>query len=126
MEERVNAEIPDVQAGFRKEKRTRDQIANIRWLIERSLEFNQDQLLCFIDYSKAFDNMDHSVLWKTLRDIEELIQLLHSLYQNQEATVRTEQGETKPFTVEKGVRQGRIFFPILINLYVENVMRKGG
>jgi len=98
-------------------------------IMESSREFNQDLIVCFIDYSNAFDNVDHSVLWKTLRDMgfpEHLIPLLHNLYKYQEATVRTEQGETKPFTVEKGVRQGCILSLVLFNPYAENVMRETG
>ena len=93
--------------------------------MERAREYNQDIILCFIDYSKAFDSVDHAVLWNVLRDVglpEHLITLLHSLYMDQEATV----GETKPFTVEKGVRQGCNLSSVLFNIYAEHIMREAG
>ena len=94
MELYVNQEMPDVEAGFRKIRGTRDQIANMRWIMERAREYNEDVYFCFIDYSKAFDCVDHDRLWTTLRDMgfpENLIVLLRNLYLNQQATVRTVQ-----------------------------------
>jgi Reverse transcriptase (RNA-dependent DNA polymerase) len=129
MENHMEREMPDVQAGFRKRRGTRDQIANVRWIMERAHEYNQAVYLCFIDYSKAFDCVDHARMWSTLRDMgfpEHLIALLHNLYDNQEATVRTEQGETESFGIGKGVRQGCILSPALFNLYAERVMREAG
>ena len=93
----VNHELPDVQAGFRKGKGTRDQIANIRWNIEKAREFWKNIYFCFIDYAKAFDCVDHNKLWKILQEIgtpEHLICLLKNLYASQEATVRTGHGTT--------------------------------
>jgi len=129
MEQIVTRELPDVQAGFRKGRGTRDQIANVRWMWERAREYNQGVFLCFIDYSKAFDCVDHETMWNTLRRMgipEHLISLLHNLYDKQTATVRTEHGDTEQFGIGKGVRQGCILSPMLFNLYAERVMREAG
>jgi len=85
--------------------------------------------LCFIDYSKAFDCVDHNLLWSTLKQMgipEHLIALLRSLYEDQQAVVRTEYGDTDSFTINKGVRQGCIPSPSLFNLYAERIMREAG
>jgi len=102
-------ELPDVQAGFRKGKGTRDQIANIRWIIEKVREFQKN--ICFIDYAKAFGCVDHNKLWKILQEMEipdHLTCLLRNLYAGQEATVRPGLGTTDWFQIGKGVRQGCI------------------
>ena len=91
----MNCELPDVQAGFRKGRRTRDQIANIRWIMEKAREFQKNINFCFIDYAKAFDCVDHKKLWKILKDMgipDLLTCLLRNLYAGQEATVRTRLG----------------------------------
>ena len=91
----VNQELPDVQAGFRKSRRTRDQIANIRWIIEKATEFQKNMYFCFIDYAKAFDCVDHNKLWKILKEVkipDHLTCLLINLYAGQQATVRTGHG----------------------------------
>ena len=91
LQQYVNREIPDVHAGFRKGRGTRDQIANIRWIIEKAKEFQKNICLCFIDYAKAFDCMDHNKLWKILKEMgipDHLICPLRNLYAGQEATVR--------------------------------------
>ena len=93
----VNCELPDVQAGFRKGKGTRDQIANIYWIVEKAREFQKNIYFCFTDYAKAFDCVDHSKLWKILKEVgipDHLTCLLRNLYACQEATVRTEHGTT--------------------------------
>ena len=93
----VNQELPDVQAGFRKSRRTRDQIANICWVIEKAREFQKKIYFCFIDYTKAFDCVDHNKPWKILKEMgipDHLICLLRNLYAGQEATVRTGHGTT--------------------------------
>ena len=95
-----------VQAGFRKGRGTRDQIANIHWIIEKAREFQKIIYLCFIDYAKAFDYVDHDKLWKALREMgipDHLTCLLRNLYTGQEATVRTLYGTTDWFKIEKGV-----------------------
>jgi len=95
-----------VQAGFRKGRGTRDQIANIHWIIEKAREFQKNIYLCFIDYAKAFDYVDHDKLWKALREMgvpDHLTCLLRNLYTGQEATVRTLYGTTDWFKIEKGV-----------------------
>ena len=122
-------ELPDVQAGFRKGRGTREQIANIRWIMEKAREFQKSIYFCFIDYAKAFDCVDHNKLWKILKEMgipDHLICLLRNLYAGQEATVRTEHGTTDWFQIGKGVRQGCILSPCLCNFYAEYIMRNAG
>ena len=121
----MNHELPGVQAGFRKSTGTRDQIANIRWIIEKAREFQKNIYFCFIDYTKAFDCVDHNKLWKILQEMELpdlLTCLLRNLYADQEATVRTRHG-TEWFQIGNGVRQGCILSPCLFNLYSEYIMQ---
>ena len=116
LQQYVNRELPDVQAGFRKGRGTRDQIANICWIIERAREFRKNIYFCFIDYAKAFDCVDHNKLWKILQEMgipDHLTCLLRNLYAVQEATVRTGHGTTDWFQIGKGVCQGCL----LRNLY---------
>ena len=125
----VNHELPDVQAGFRKGRGTRDQIANIRWIMEKAREFQKNIYFCFIDYAKAFDCVDHNKLWKILKEMgipDHLTCLLRNLYAGQEATVRTGHGTTDWFQIGKGVHQGCILSPCLFNLYAEYIMRNAG
>ena len=129
LQQYVNHELPAVQAGFRKGRGTRDQIANIRWIIKKAREFLKDIDFCFIDYAKAFDCVDHNKLWKILKEIgipEHLTCLLRNLYAGQEATVRTEHGTTDWFQIGKGVCQGYILSPRLFNLYAEYIIRNAG
>ena len=122
----VNHEFPDVQAGFRKGRGTRDQIANIHWIIKKATEFQRNIYFCFIDYAKAFDCVDHNQLWTILKDMgipDHLTCLLRNLYAGQEATVRTGHGITDCFQIGKGVHQGCILSPCLFNLYAEYIMR---
>ena len=125
----MNRELPDVQAGFRKGRGTRDQIANIRWIMEKEREFHKNIYFCFIDYAKAFDCVDHSKLWEILKEIgipDHLTCLLRNLYAGQEATVRTGHGTTDCFQIGKGVCQGCILSPCLFNFYAEYIMRNAG
>ena len=125
----VSCELPDVQAGFRKGRGTRNQIANILWIMEKAREFQQNIYLCFIDYAKAFDCVDHNKLWKILKEMgisDHLTCLLRNLYAGQEATVRTGHGSTDWFQIEKGVCLGCILSPCLFNLYAEYIMRNTG
>ena len=104
----MNHELLDVQAGFRRGRGTRDQIANIRWIIEKAREFQNDIYFCFIDHAKAFDCVDHNKLWKILKEMgipDHLTSLLRHLYAGQEATVRTGHGPTDWFQIRKGVCQ---------------------
>ena len=97
LQQYVNCELPDVQAGFRKGRGTRDQIANICWIIEKARQLQKNINFCFIDYAKAFDCVDHNKLWKILKEMgipDDLICLLRNLYAGQEATVRTGHGTT--------------------------------
>ena len=115
----MNRELPDVQAGFRKGRGTRDQIANIRWIVEKAREFQKNIYFCFIDYAKAFDYVDHHKLWNILKEMgipDHLACLLRNLYADQEATVRTGHGTTDWFQIGKGVHQGCILSPCLFNL----------
>ena len=128
LQQYMECELPYVQAGFRK-GRERDQIANIFWMIEKAREFQKNIYLCFIDYAKAFDSLDHSKLWKILKKMgipDNLICLLRNLYAGQEATVRTGHGKTDWFQIGKGVHQGCILPPCLFNLYAEYIMRNAG
>ena len=105
----VNRELPDGQAGFRKGRGTRDQIANICWIIEKAREFQKNIYFCFIDYAKTFDSVDHNKLWKILKEMgiaDHLNCLLRNLYAGQEATVRTRHGKMDWFQIGKGVHQG--------------------
>ena len=125
----INQEIPDVQAGFRKGRGTRDQITNICWIIEKAREFQKNFYFCFIDYAKAFDYVDPYKLWKILKMMgisDYLICLLRNLYAGQEATVRTGHGTTDWFQIGKGVHQGCILSPSLFILYTEYIMRNVG
>ena len=118
---------PDVQAGFR--RGTRDQTANIRWIIEKAREFQKNIYFCFIDYAKAFDCVYHNKLWKILQKMgipDHLTYLLRDLCVGQEATVRTKHGTTNWFQIRKGVRQGCILSPCLFNVYAEYIMRNSG
>ena len=111
LQQYVNHEIPDIQAGFRKGRGTRDQIANIHWIIGKAREFQKNIYFCFIDYAKAFDCVDHNQLWKILQEMgisDHLTCLLRNLYVGQEATVRTEHRKTDWFQIGKGVHQGCI------------------
>ena len=120
LQQYVNCELSDVQAGFGKRRGTRDQIANIHWLIKKSREFQKNISSCFIDYAKAFDCVDHNKLWKILKELDipdHLTGHLRNLYTGQEATVRTGHGTTDWFQIGKGVRQGRMLSPCLFKLY---------
>ena len=102
----MNREFPDVQAGFSKGRGARDQIANICWIIEKAREFQKNIYLCFLDYAKAFDCVDHNKLWKILQEMgipDHLTCLLRNLYAGQDATVRTGHGTTDWFQTGKGV-----------------------
>ena len=125
----MNHELPDVQARFGKGRGTRDQITNIRWIIEKAKEFQKNIYFCFIDYAKAFNCVDHNKLWKILKERgipDHLTSLLRNLYAGQEATVRTGCGKMDWFQTGKGTRQGCILSPCLFNLYAENIMRNAG
>ena len=104
LQQYVNHELSDVQAGFRKGRGTRDQIANIWWIMEKAREFQKNIYFCFIDYAKAFDCVDHQKLWKILKEMgipDHMTGLLRNLYAGQEVTVRTGQGITDWFQIGK-------------------------
>ena len=125
LQQYVNHELPDVQTGFRKVRESRDQIANIHWIIKKAREFQKNIYFCFIDYAKAFDCVDHNKLQKILQEMgipDHLICLLRNLYAGQEATVRTVHGKADWFQIGKGVRQACILSPCLFNVYAEYVM----
>ena len=119
----VNHELPDIQAGFRKGRGTRDQIA----IIKKARDFQKNIYFCFIDYAKAFDCVDQSKLWKILQEMgipDHLTCLLRNLYAGQETTVRTGHGTTNWFQIGKGVHQGCIVSPCLFNFYAESTRRR--
>ena len=121
----MNRELPGVQAVLRKASGTRHQIANILWITEKAREFQKNIYFCFIDYTKAFDPVDHNKLWKILKEmgiLDHLTCLLRNLYVGQEATVRTGHGAKDLFQIGKGVCQGCILSPCLFNLYAEYIM----
>ena len=122
----MNRELPAIQAGFRKSRGTRDQIANIRWIIEKAREFQENIYFYFLDYTKAFDCVDHNKLWKILQEMgipEHLTCVVKNLYAGQEVTVRSGHGTMDWFHIGKGVCQGYILSPCLVNLYAEYIMR---
>ena len=124
-----NWELPDVEAGFRKGRGTGDQIANISWLIEKAREFQKNIYFCFIDYTKAFNCVDHNKLWKILQEMgipDHLTCLLRNLCAGQEATVRTGHGTVDWFQIGKGVCQGCILSLSLFNFYAEYIMQNAG
>ena len=125
LQQYVNHELPDVQAGFRKGTGTRDQIADICWIMEKAREFQKNIYFCFTDYANAFDWADHNKLWKILQEMgipDHLTCLLRNLYAGQEATVSAGHGTTDWFQIGKAVLQGCILSPCLFNLYVEYIM----
>ena len=129
LQQYTNPELPVVQAGFRKGRGTRDQIASIRWIIEKASEFQKNIYICFVDYAKAFDCVDQNKPWKILKEMgipDHLTCLLRNLYAGQEATLRTGHGTTDWFQIGKGVRQGCILSPCLFNFYEEYIMRHAG
>ena len=130
LQQYVNRELPDAQAGFRKGRGTRDQIANICWIIKKAREFQKKNIyVCFMDYANTFDRVDHNKLWKILQEMgipDHLTCLLRNLYAGQEATVRTGHGTTDWFQIGKGVCQGCIWSPCLFNFYAEYIMRNAG
>ena len=124
LQQYINCELPDFQAGYRKGRGTRDQIANIHWIIKKAREFQKNIYFCFIDYAKAFNCVDK--LWKILKEMgiaDHLTCLLRNLYAGQEATVRTGHGTADWFQIGKGVHQGCVLSPCLFNLYAEYIMR---
>ena len=117
LQQYVSCELPDVQAGFRKGRRTRNKIANICWIKGKAREFQKSIYFCFIDYAKAFDCVDNNKLWKIQKEIglpDHLTCLLRNLYAGQDATVRTGHGITDWFQIGKGVRQVCILSPCLL------------
>ena len=125
----MKCELPDVQAGFRKVKGTRDEIVNLHWIIKKAREFQKNIYFCFIDYAKAFDCVDHDKLWKILKEMgipDHLTCLLRNLYAGQEATVTAGHGTTDWFQIGKGIYQGCILSPCLFNFYAEYIMRNAG
>ena len=118
LQQYMSHELADVQASFRKGRGTRDQIANICWIMDKAREIQKNIYFCFIDYAKAFDCGDHNKLWKILKEMgipDHLICLLRNLYTDQEAAVRTGHETTDWFQIGKGVRQGCILSPCLFN-----------
>ena len=122
LQQYVNHELPDIQAGFRKGRGTRDQIADIRWIIEKAREFQKNTYFCFIGYTKAVDCVNYNKLWNILKEmgiLNHLTYLLRNVCAGQEETVRIGRGTTDWLQTGKGVHQGCILSPCLFNLYVE-------
>ena len=128
LQQYMNCELP-VQAGFRKGRGTRDQMANVHWIIEQAREFQKNIYFYFIDHAKAFDCEDHNKLWKILREMgipDHLTCLLKNVYAGQEATVRNGHGTIDGFQIGNGVCRGCILSPCLFNFYAEYIMRNAG
>ena len=128
LQQYMNHEIPDDQAGFWKGRRTRDHIANIQWIIKTAREFQKNTFFCFTEYAKAFDCVGHNKIWKILKEMgipNHLTCLLRNLYAGQESTVRTGHGATDWSQIRE-VRQGCILSPCLFNLYADYVMKTLG
>ena len=126
LQQYANCELPVVQSGFRKGIGTRDQVANIRWIMEKAREFQKNIYFCFVDYAKAFDCVDHNNLWKILQEMGipgHLTHFLQNIYAGQETTVRTGHGIMDWFQIRKEVCQGCILSPCLLNLYAEYIMQ---
>ena len=129
LQQYVNHELPDVQAGFRKGRGTRNQVANICWIIEKARELQRNIYFCFIEYTKAFNCVDHNKLWKILQGMgtpDYLICLLRNLYVGQEATVRYRHGTMGWFQIGKGIHQGCILSSCLFNIYAKYIIRDAG
>ena len=129
LQQYVNRGLPDVKAGFRKGRGSRDQVVNICWIIERAREVQRNIYFCFIDYAKVFDNVDQNKLWKILKEMglpDHLTCLVKNLHTGQEATVRTGYGTTDWFQIGKAVSQGYILSPCLFNLYAECILKNAG
>ena len=125
LQQYMNCELPDVQAQFRKDRGTRDQISNIHWIIVKAREFQKDIYFFFTDYAKAFDCVDHNKLWKMLQEMgipDHLTNLLRNLYAGKEEAVRTGHGTTDWFQIGKGQHHGCILSPCLFNLLAEYIM----
>ena len=126
LQQYMNQDLPDFQAGFREDRGTRDKITNIHWIIEKAREFQKNiDFVHFIDYAKAFDCVDHNKLWEILQVMvipDHLTCLLRNLCAGQEATVRTGHRTTDWFQIGKGVHQGCILLPCLFNFYAEYIM----
>ena len=125
LQQYVNRELPDVQAGFRKGRGTRDQISSIHWIIKKSREFLKNIYFSFIDYASAFDCVDHNRLWKILQEMgipDHVTSLLRNSYADEEATVRIRHGTMNWFQIGKGVYQGCILSPCLFSLYAEYII----
>ena len=129
LQQYVNHVLPDVQNTFRKGRGSRDQIANIHWIIEKGREFQKSIYFCFTDYAKAFDCVDHNKLWKILKEmgiLDHLTRFLRNLHAGQQTTVRTRHGKTDWFQIGKGVCQSCILSPCLFNFYAEYIIRNAG
>ena len=125
LQQYMNQELPDVQAGFRKGRGTRDQIASVHWIMEKARGFQKNIYFWFTDYANAFDCVDHNELWKILKEVgipDHLTCLLRNLYVGQEAIVSTLHGTMDWFKIKKGVQQGCILSPCLFNFYAEYIM----
>ena len=126
LQQYMNHELPDIHAGSKKGRGTRDEIANICWIIKKAREFKKNIYFCFIDYAEGFNCVDHNILWKILKEMgisDHLTCLLRNLYAGQEAKVKTGHGTTDWFKIGKAVHQGCISSPCLFNLYAEYIMR---
>ena len=129
LQQYVKREIPDVQAGFRKGRGSRDQIANICWIFKKAREFQKNIYFCFTDYTNAFDHVDYNKLWKILKEMgipDHLNCLLRNLYAGQEAIVTTGHGKSDWFQIRKGVHQDYVLSPCLFNLHAEYIMQNAG